>query len=101
MIKVKIYQPAKTAMQSGRAKTKGWKLEFYQTASSYVEPLMGWVGQSDTQQQLNLLFDSKEDAIAYAEDKGFTYRVIEPKRKVMRPKSYANNFRFDQMRKRS
>ncbi len=100
-MKVRIYQPAKTAMQSGRAKTKAWKLEYEPSASQYVEPLMGWVGQRDTQQQLNLTFDTKEAAILYAEDNGLDYRVIEPKTRKIRPKSYASNFTFHRVRKTS
>jgi ETC complex I subunit conserved region len=96
-----IYQPAKTAMQSGLAKTKRWKLEFKPTSGQYVEPLMGWVGQKDTQQQLSLFFDSKEQAVAYAEERGLPYHVKEPHRKAMRPKSYSDNFRFDAVKKTS
>ena len=99
--KVKIYQPAKTAMSSGRAKTKKWKLEFDKLHGNFIDPLMGWVGQRDTQQQLNLFFDSQEEAIAYAEEKGLDYRVITPKTKRFRKKSYADNFKYDAVRKRS
>jgi hypothetical protein len=94
---VTIYQPAKTAMQSGMAKTKCWKVEFKQTVGQHVEPLMGWVGQKDTQQQLSLFFDTKEHAIAYAEEHGFQYTVQDPHRRNLRPKSYADNFRFDKV----
>jgi hypothetical protein len=99
MLQAKIYRPAKTAMQSGRAKTKLWKLEYEQTDGNFVEPLMGWVGQIDTLQQLNLWFETKEQAINYAIDNGINYRVIEPKEKTMQKKSYSDNFRFDMVRK--
>lgn len=98
MIKATIYQPAKTAMQSGMAKTKRWKLEFKQATGQFVEPLMGWVGQRDTQQQINLFFESKEQAILYAQEHAFDYTVIEPHHRNHRPKSYADNFSFAQMR---
>jgi ETC complex I subunit conserved region len=97
--KVKIYQPTKTAMSSGRAKMKRWKLEFEKTHSNFIDPLMGWVGQRDTQQQLNLYFDSAEDAVAYAEEEGLEYRVIQPQQKQFIKKSYADNFKFDAVRK--
>lgn len=101
MTKVRIFQPSKTAMQSGRAKTKCWKLEYEPSTSPYVEPLMGWVGQRDTQQQFSLEFETREQAIEYAEEHGLDYRIIEPRQRRIRPKSYANNFRFDQPRKTS
>lgn len=99
MTQVRIYQPAKTAMQSGRAKTKRWKLEYEQSSRNEVDPLMGWVGMRDTQQELNLFFDTREQAIAYATEHELDYRVIEPHSKRMRPKSYADNFRYNQVRK--
>ncbi len=94
---VRIYKPAKTAMQSGRAKTHEWQMQFDESAAKFVEPLMGWVGQKDTTQQLHLSFDSKEAAIAYAEKQGYRYRIIEPKERKVIPKSYADNFRHDKV----
>ncbi len=85
-------------MQSGRAKTKLWRMEFDELAPKFVEPLMGWVGQRDTTQQLKLDFDSREEALAYAEKKGYSVRVIEPHARVIRPKSYADNFKFDKIK---
>jgi uncharacterized protein involved in type VI secretion and phage assembly len=99
MLKVKIYQPTKTAMQSGRAKTKQWKLEYDQTDTNFVEPLMGWTGQTDTLQQLNLWFETKEQAVNYAVDNAMNYQVVEPKKKIMQKKSYSDNFRFDAVKK--
>lgn len=80
---------------------KRWKLEFDTQHGNYVEPLMGWIGQRDTQQQLNMFFDDCADAVAYAQENGLDYRVIEPNTKRYRSKSYADNFRFDQVRKTS
>ncbi len=91
---VRIYQPAKTAMQSGKAKTRKWKLAFEESSSTFVEPLMGWVGMRDTTQQLDLSFDTLDEAITYATRKGYNYRVIEPKSRHIAPKSYAENFSF-------
>lgn len=101
MFQLKIYQPTKTAMQSGRAKTKRWKVEYEPRSGAFVEPLMGWVGQTDTLQQLNLWFDTKEQAIAYADEQGIAYRVYEPNKKKMQIKSYADNFRYNAVRKTS
>ena len=39
---------------------------------------MGWTSSGDTRQQLRLWFDTKEEAVAYAERDGIAYRVEEP-----------------------
>ncbi len=93
-MQVRIYQPTKTAMQSGKARTKKWRMAFDESSPKFVEPLMGWVGMRDTTQQIDLYFDTKEEAIAYADKKGFSYRVTLPKGRVLAPKSYADNFSF-------
>ena len=90
----RIYKPAKTAMQSGPARTKDWVLEHEIEAPREIDPLMGWTSSRDMKQQLRLSFDSKDEAVAYAERNGVPYRVMEPKpRKAVR-KSYSDNFRF-------
>ena len=94
-MRAKIYRPARTAMQSGKAKTRYWLLEFEQAAPREVEPLMGWTSSRDTRQQLRLKFDSKEEALAYAEKNGIEAQLFaEPKRR-RRVVSYSDNFRFD------
>jgi hypothetical protein len=92
---VRIYRPAKTAMQSGLGNTKKWVLEFDPTAPEVIDPLMGWTGSADTQGQVRLRFASKDEAVAYAEKRGLAYRVFEPREARLRPKSYADNFRHD------
>ena len=93
MTAVRIYRPTKTAMQSGRAKTKQWILEFEPGAHRFVDPLMGWVGSDDTRSQVRLRFASREAAVSYAERHGLSYRVQEPQVRTIRPKSYAEKFR--------
>jgi len=90
----RIFRPAKTAMQSGLARTKTWVLEFEPEEPRAVEPLMGWTSSSDMDAQVRLEFDTKEEAIAYAERNGIAYSVAEPKLRKHQPKSYADNFRF-------
>ena len=90
----RIYKPTKTAMQSGRARTRKWVLQHEPEQPREVEPLMGWTSSGDMKQQITLAFDTKEDAVAYAERNGIAYRVIEPKASRRRPKSYADNFRW-------
>lgn len=90
----RIYKPTKTAMQSGEARTKEWVLEFEPAAKRAPDNLMGWVGSSDTQSQVKLEFDSKDEAIAYATRAGLAYTVIEPSPRKSIRKSYADNFKF-------
>jgi NADH dehydrogenase ubiquinone Fe-S protein 4 len=90
----RIYKPAKTAMQSGQAKTKAWALDFEPEAPRTVEPLMGWTSSGDMRQQLRLRFPSKEEAIAYCERHGIAYQVSEEKPHARRGMSYSDNFAF-------
>jgi len=91
-MEVRIFQPAKTAMQSGRARTRGWVMEFEPGARIDPDPLMGWAGSSDTRAQVRLNFESAEEAVAHAEKNGWTYTVQAAKRRRIRPKAYADNF---------
>ncbi len=90
----RIYQPARTAMSSGTAKTKNWVLEFASDQAREVDPLMGWTSSGDTQAQVRLSFDSKEAALDYAKDKGIEAIVSEPKQRKpnIRPGGYGDNF---------
>ena len=92
-MKVKIYKPAKSAMQSGD-RNKKWRLEYELADAKYIEPLMGWTGSGDTLQQLGLRFASKEEAIEYATAKGLEFYVEEPHKRAHIKKSYADNFAF-------
>lgn len=94
--KARIYQPAKTAMQSGRAKTKFWLFE-YEPAPKFVNPLTAWTGSSETLQQLRMRFPSKAEAIAFAKEKNIPYEVEEPHQRELQLKTYADNFRFDKV----
>jgi NADH dehydrogenase ubiquinone Fe-S protein 4 len=91
----RIYKPAKTAMQSGRAGTKEWRLEFDPEMPRQIDPLMGWTSSSDMLSQIHMQFDTKEQAIAYAEKHGILYTTIEPHARKPKPKSYSDNFRAD------
>ena len=97
--KAKIYRPAKTAMQSGKAKTRDWLLEYERTSPRFIEPLMGYTGGNDPLSQIKMNFETKEDAIRYAEREGLEYRVFEmrdPRRMPADvPKSYSDNFAYD------
>lgn len=89
----RIYQPAKTAMQSGKAKTHFWLLEFEREMAAKIEPLMGWTSYGDTQSsQVRIKFDSKEEAVAYAKKHHIPFEVNEPNINQPVLKSYADNF---------
>ncbi len=90
----RIFKPAKTAMQSGEARTKEWLLEFEPASARDIDPLMGWTSSRDTQAQVRLEFDTKEEAIDYATRTGLAYTLSEPKPRKPIKKSYADNFRF-------
>lgn len=70
-----IYRPARSAMTSGKANTRRWKLRFEQRAAPFIEPLMGWIGGTDTLSQVELDFPSAEAAIAYAKRQGINFVV--------------------------
>jgi hypothetical protein len=90
----RIYKPAKTAMQSGTAKTKEWVLDYEPEEPRVVEPLMGWTSSGDMQQQVRLSFDTKEEAVAYCESRGIPFQVSEAKEPERRKMAYADNFAF-------
>lgn len=90
----RIYKPAKTAMQSGRAKTKDWVLDFEPEEPRTVEPLMGWTSSGDMRQEVRLKFDTKEEAVAYCERHRIAYQVFEPKPPARRNIAYADNFAY-------
>ncbi|MBK18419.1 MAG: ETC complex I subunit [Rhodospirillaceae bacterium] len=98
MATARIYKPAKTAMQSGKAKTKKWILEFEPSAAKRPDKLMGWVGSKDMAgDQVKLRFAEKAQAIAFADRCGIEYRVQDPAERDISPKSYADNFRPDRV----
>lgn len=91
----RIYSPAKTAMQSGPARTGEWILEFEPEKPRSIEPLMGFTSSSDMKSQIRLRFETREAAIAYAEKNGIAYHLQEPRQPRRRQISYAENFRYD------
>ena len=82
-------------MQSGRARTKAWLLEFEPQTPRMIDPLTGWTGSDDMNQQIALEFETREEAVAYAKTHDVEFQVFEPHQPKPRPKSYSDNFRFD------
>ncbi len=96
-MQARIYRPAKTAMSSGSAKTKDWVLEFAPEAARDLDPLMGWTSSGDMNSQVQLRFESKDAAVAYAEANGIDYVVQEAHRRKanIRARGYGENFATD------
>ena len=88
----RIYRPAKNAMQSGKAKTKDWVLDFEPDSARLPDPLMGWTQSRDMNGEVRLSFETREDAIRYAQERGIAFRVMEPKPVKRVLKAYADNF---------
>jgi hypothetical protein len=98
MPSARIFKPARTAMQSGRAKTRDWVLEFEPRDATRRDPLMGWAGSSDTLGQVTLYFDTRDEAVAYAKRHGIEFAIEMPQTSKLKPRAYADNFRFDRVR---
>jgi hypothetical protein len=94
MNRARIFLPPRTAMQSGQAKTHHWVLEFEPSMAKTTDPLMGWTGSSDMlATEVRLMFDSREDAVAYAQRHGISFDLEIPAERRLRPRAYADNFR--------
>ncbi len=95
-MRVRIYQPVKSASQSGKSNSRHWVVEFEPEAPKKIEPLMGWTSTSDMRHtELRLRFDSREAAVAYAEKHGLAYQIMEPRKHKRVLKAYSDNFRSD------
>ena len=99
---LRIYRPVKNAMQSGRARTRQWVVEFEPSDRKQPDPLMGWNGSRDTRGQVKLSFETKEAAIAYAQKHGYSYELKDSDLPPPpAPKAYADNFRYDRVEQSS
>ena len=95
MNKAKIYQPTKTAMQSGLGKTENWILEF-ETENTGINLLMGWESSIDTLSEVKLKFSTKDSAINYAKKNNIDYYIIKSQKRKTIKKSYTDNFTKNQ-----
>ena len=80
MLFAKIYQPAKSAMQSGNAKTSNWVLEFEQKTPKMIDDLMGWYGSRDTFEQIRMIFTNKTEAVEFAIKNKISYQILEKRK---------------------
>jgi len=91
----RIFRPAKSAMQSGKARTKEWLLQFQPASARLPDPLMGWQQSLDMNGQVQLGFDTVEEAVAYANKCGIAFQVEETRTAKPILKAYADNFAFN------
>lgn len=96
-MRARIFQPARTAMSSGTAKTHGWVLEVAPGTPRLIDPLMGWNSSDDTASQVTLRFETKEAAVAYAAERGIEADVVlpKPRKPIIRARGYGENFATD------
>jgi len=97
MARARIYRPSKSAMQSASGARK-WLLEYEPATRRDPDPLMGWSSARDTLNEVQLRFDSLDEAVAFANKHGLDYTIIEPQPRTPKVKSYADNFRYDRIR---
>ena len=100
-MKARIYQPARTATQSGLAQTRQWVLRFERASAMRVEPVMGWTAGDDMTQEIRLSFPTKEAAIAYAKANGIAYSAPKPHNRVVPRRAYADNFAANRVEARA
>ena len=93
-MRVRVYRPAKSAAQSGRANTHQWLVEPEILTSRTPEPIMGWASAGDTLAELRgrLRFPSEADALAFVKNKGWEVLVEEPTERRVLPRNYQDNF---------
>ena len=89
----RIFQISKAVNQSGQGRSGKWVLEFESHAPKRPDPLTGWSGGADTQEQVSINFDTLDAAKRYAEKNGISYHVVPPAERKLRIQSYADNFR--------
>ena len=91
MKKAKIYIPNRSPTQSGFKNKDKWIIEFL-TNNPGINPLMGWETSNDTLSEIKLEFSSKELALDYAKKYKIDFEIIEPQKRKVVKKSYADNF---------
>ena len=92
-MKARIFQRSKNAMQSGRARAGDWVLEFESARAQRPDPLTGWTGGAETQEQVRLVFPTLEAALAYAAREGVDAHVVPAAVPKLKLQAYADNFR--------
>ena len=89
----RIIEADRKPTQSGKAKVGHWTLEYEREQAMRPDPLTGWAGSGDTRTQVRLVFETRDEAIAYATHKGLAYHLIPAARSTLKLQTYADNFR--------
>jgi len=95
-MRVRIYRPTKSTMQSGRARTHAWVLEPELLTARKPEPLMGWLSSGDTYSEMRdrLRFPNADEAVSFARRNGWEFILEEPAERHIPPRNYLDNFRI-------
>jgi hypothetical protein len=93
MTAARIYQRVKNSMQSGRAGTGQWLLEYEPAEAKQPDPLTGWAGSGDTRGQVRLSFPTVDAARAYAAREGLEAHVVPAPQRTLKLQAYADNFK--------
>lgn len=93
MATARIIEEQRKTTQSGKAKAGRWTLEYERTEAQLPDPLTGWAGSGDTQTQLRIVFDTKDEALAFAKKKGLTVHLVPAPEVKLKIQAYADNFR--------
>lgn len=93
----RIFKPARNAMQSGKGKSDRWMLVYEPEVPLSVEPLMGYTSSADMKRQIKLLFDTEDEAVAYARKNAIPYQIFEPHADIRKKISYSDNFRYGRL----
>ena len=93
MTVARIVEEQRKTTQSGKARVGRWTLEFERTEGQRPDPLTGWAGSGDTKTQVRLVFDSREEAVAFAERKGLEVHIVPAPPVKLKLQAYADNFR--------
>ncbi|RDA92177.1 hypothetical protein CP533_5623 [Ophiocordyceps camponoti-saundersi (nom. inval.)] len=93
---VRIYKESKPATQSGDFRGHHWRMDWdiLPKGHRWENELMGWQSSGDFMQGTHLNFETKDDAIHFADKQGYEYFVQEPCSRKFTPKAYANNFLY-------
>ncbi|WP_118857709.1 ETC complex I subunit [Sphingomonas mesophila] len=93
MATARIIEEQRKTTQSGKARAGRWTLEFERTEGQRPDPLTGWAGSGDTKTQVRLVFDTREEAVAFAEKKGLEVHLVPAPPVKLKLQAYADNFR--------
>ena len=93
MTVARIIEEQRKTTQSGKARAGRWILEFERTQGQRPDPLTGWAGSGDTKTQVRIVFDTRDEALAFAERKGLEVHLFPAPPVKLKLQAYADNFR--------